>query len=83
MLVLTRRLDERIVIGTDVEVKVLGVTGDHVKLGVTAPRHIPVHRGEVFEALQAANRAAAEALVPDTAALRALLARRGSDQPRA
>ncbi len=81
MLVLTRRLDEVIVIGGDVEVKVLGVAGDHVKLGVTAPRHVPVHRGEVFEALQAANRTAAEAAAPDADALRALLSRRGPDQP--
>lgn len=75
MLVLTRRLEEAIIIGADVEVKVLAIEGDHVKLGITAPRSVPVHRAEVFGAIQDANRAAAAAAVPDAAALRTLLDR--------
>lgn len=78
MLVLSRRPDEAIIIGADVEVKVLSIEGDHVKLGVTAPRAVPVHRAEVFRAIQEANRAAAAAAVPDAAALRTLLDRRSS-----
>lgn len=73
MLVLSRRPNESIVIGEDVEVRVLAIEGDHVKLGVTAPRHVPVHRGEVYAAIQEANRAAAAVPVPDAAALRSLL----------
>ncbi len=73
MLVLSRRPDEAIIIGADVEVKVLGIEGDHVKLGITAPRAVPVHRAEVFLAIQEANRTAAEGAVPDAAALRSLL----------
>jgi carbon storage regulator len=60
MLILTRRPDERIVIGKDIEVTILEVHGDQVKLGVSAPREVKVFRREVFDAIQAENRAAAE-----------------------
>ena len=82
MLVLSRRPDEAIIIGDDVEVRVLAVEGDHVKLGVSAPRHIPVHRAEVYAAIQEANRLAAGATVPDADALRVLLQRRETPPPR-
>ncbi|HEY7137933.1 MAG TPA: carbon storage regulator CsrA [Acidimicrobiia bacterium] len=59
MLVLTRRANQSIMIGHDVIVTVLEVRGDQVRLGIRAPRHIDVHREEVFAALQAANRSAA------------------------
>ena len=59
MLVLTRRVSQSIVIGTDVVVTVLEVRGDQVRIGVSAPRDVDVHREEVFEELQEANRAAA------------------------
>lgn len=59
MLVLTRRANQSIMIGHDVVVTVLEVRGDQVRLGIRAPRHVDVHREEVFAALQAANRSAA------------------------
>ena len=59
MLVLTRHAHQSIVIGHDVVVTVLEVRGDQVRLGITAPKHIQVHREEVFVALTAANRQAA------------------------
>lgn len=59
MLVLTRHAHQSIVIGHDVVVTVLEVRGDQVRLGITAPKHIQVHREEVFLALMAANRQAA------------------------
>ena len=59
MLVLTRRVGEKIVIGNEVVIEVLSVSGEDVRLGVTAPRDTSVHRHEVFEEIQAANRAAA------------------------
>jgi carbon storage regulator len=59
MLVLTRRSNQSIVIGTDVVITVLEIHGDSVRIGVDAPRSIQVHRSEVFEAVQEANRAAA------------------------
>lgn len=61
MLVLTRRHDESIMIGDDIEVKVLEVRESHVKLGISAPRNIPVHRREVYLAIQKENIEAAKA----------------------
>lgn len=71
MLVITRKPEQSIVIGGEVEVVVLGITKDGVRLGIKAPRSVQVHRREVFEAIAAENRAAAEAKVPlqDAAAL--------------
>lgn len=61
MLVLTRRRGESIVIGDDVVVTVLEATGDSIRLGITAPREVPVHREEVLEDIRATNRRAAAA----------------------
>lgn len=60
MLVLTRKLNESIKIGDDVEVTVIGVEGDQVKLGINAPRNIDIHRKEIYLAIQEENTAAAE-----------------------
>ena len=58
MLVLTRKPGENIRIGTDVIVTVLGVRSGHVKIGIQAPRGVPVHREEVYEKIAQANREA-------------------------
>jgi carbon storage regulator len=71
VLVLSRRVGESVVIGNDVVVTVLEVRGDIIRIGVDAPREVPVHRSEVFEAIEAANKAAA---APDQAAVTALTA---------
>ena len=52
MLVLSRRKDESIMIGDDVEITIVDIRGDKVRLGITAPKTIPVHRREVYEAIQ-------------------------------
>ncbi len=52
MLVLSRQRDESIMIGDDVEITIVDVRGDKVRLGITAPKEIPVHRKEVYEAIQ-------------------------------
>ena len=52
MLVLSRKLNESIVINDDIVVTVLGVQGDRVRLGIEAPSEIPVHRQEVYEKMQ-------------------------------
>ena len=52
MLVLSRTKDESIMIGDDVEIIIVDVRGDKVRLGITAPRTISVHRKEVYEAIQ-------------------------------
>jgi carbon storage regulator len=64
MLVLSRQKDETIMIGDDVEITVVDIRGDKVRLGINAPPHIPVHRKEVYEAIQRENRAASS-LNPD------------------
>ena len=52
MLVLSRQKDESIVIGDDVEITIVDIRGDKVRLGITAPRSISVHRREVYDAIQ-------------------------------
>lgn len=61
MLILSRRLNESIVIGDEVVVTVLEVRGDHVRLGIRAPRNVTVHREEVQREIMAENRQAAAA----------------------
>ncbi|HVP10121.1 MAG TPA: carbon storage regulator CsrA [Phycisphaerae bacterium] len=58
MLVLSRQRDETIMIGDDIEITVVDIRGDKVRLGITAPSHVPVHRKEVYEAIKRENRAA-------------------------
>jgi len=65
MLVLSRKPNESIMIGDAVEVKIVEVKGDYVKLGITAPKNIPVHRKEIYEAIQRENIAAARSNVID------------------
>lgn len=52
MLVLSRQRDESIMIGDDVEITIVDIRGDKVRLGITAPKHIPVHRREIYDAIQ-------------------------------
>jgi len=67
MLVLARRLNESIIIGDDVEVVVIDIKGDQVKLGIRAPKRISVHRKEIYEEIQQENIAAMSSnLQPDT-----------------
>jgi carbon storage regulator len=58
MLALTRRIGETIVIGDDIEVTVLSVAGEQIKLGVKAPRSVSIHRKEVFDQIKEQNKAA-------------------------
>ena len=64
MLVLSRQRDESIMIGDDVEITIVDVRGDKVRLGITAPKEIPVHRREIYDAIQ---REKAEKAQTDTA----------------
>lgn len=73
MLVLTRKENESIIIGNEIEVKVLDLKDNQVKLGIVAPRAVTVHRREVYLAIQAENAQAAAAM--DPAHLTNLLAR--------
>ena len=62
MLVLTRQANQSIMIGDDIVVSVLEVHGDQVRIGIDAPRHVAVHREEIYREVQAANREAAGSL---------------------
>lgn len=70
MLVLTRKTGEKLIIGDDIEVQVLSVSGEQVKIGIKAPLSISVHRYEIYQAIKAANmEAAAHSTPPDPALL--------------
>lgn len=60
MLVLSRHRDESIMIGDDVVITIVDIRGDKVRLGIDAPQDIPVHRQEVYEAIQRENRKATQ-----------------------
>jgi carbon storage regulator len=59
MLVLSRQRDESIMIGDNVEITIVDVRGDKVRLGITAPREVPVHRREIYDTIQREKAAAA------------------------
>ena len=67
MLVLSRQRDQTIMIGDDIEITVVDIRGDKVRLGINAPSEIPVHRKEVYEAIKRENRAAASVKPEDIA----------------
>jgi carbon storage regulator len=83
MLVFTRHRDEAIVIGDGIEVRVLRIGKDGVRLGVTAAPHVPVHRKEIYELIRAANAGAAAAEGADLHDVLARLPRQGprGDEP--
>ncbi len=58
MLVLSRQRDESIMIGDNIVVTIVDIRGDKVRLGISAPTEIPVHRQEIYEAIQRENRRA-------------------------
>ncbi len=66
MLVLSRHRDESIMIGDEIVVTIVDIRGDKVRLGIDAPHAIPVHRQEVYEAIQRENRKAAQIQPSDT-----------------
>lgn len=65
MLVLTRKVNQSIIIGDDVEVVVLEVRGEQVRLGIRAPKDVTVHRKEIYEQIQEENRQAAQTRTED------------------
>lgn len=58
MLILSRLKGEKIIIGQDIVLTVLDVAGDQVRIGIEAPKDIPIHREEIYKAIQAENQAA-------------------------
>lgn len=68
MLVLSRKRDEVIKIGDDIEITVVDIRGDKVRLGITAPKEVMVHRKEVYEDIKKENQAAAQVKMEDISA---------------
>lgn len=60
MLVLTRKVGETLMLGDDIQVKVISIDGDQVKIGIDAPKTLKIYRHEIFEAIQKENEAALE-----------------------
>ena len=60
MLILSRKINEKIMIGDDISVSIIEIRGDQVRLGVDAPKSVKVFRQEVFDAIRAENKAAAQ-----------------------
>ena len=61
MLIITRRAGERIMVGDDVVVEIMEIVGNSVRVGISAPRSVPVYREEIYTAVRDENRAAADA----------------------
>ncbi|MCS0673403.1 carbon storage regulator CsrA [Cytobacillus firmus] len=60
MLVLTRRLKESIMIGDDIEISIVSIEGDQVKLGISAPKNVDIHRKEIYLSIQQENSSATQ-----------------------
>ncbi len=80
MLVLTRKIDESIIIGDNIKITVVDVRNDQVKLGIDAPREIPVHREEIYLEIQEENRRAAAQRMADLGEISKLLSNKENDQ---
>ncbi len=65
MLALSRKVNESIMIGNDVKVTILEIKGDQIKIGITAPKSIPVYREEVYIQIKEANKEAASDAVQE------------------
>jgi carbon storage regulator len=62
MLIITRRAGEKVMLGDDVVIEVMEIVGNTVRIGIQAPRSVPVYREEIWDAVRAENRAAAAAM---------------------
>lgn len=65
MLALSRKANESIMIGNDIEITILEVKGEQVKIGINAPKSVPVYREEVYEQIKEANKEAASDAVQE------------------
>jgi len=67
MLILSRKINEKIMIGDDIAISIIDIRGDQVRIGVEAPKSVKVFRREVFDAIRAENKAAAQSanVLPD------------------
>jgi carbon storage regulator len=75
MLILSRKVNEKIMIGEDISLTIIEIRGDQVKIGVEAPKSVKVFRQEIYEAIQNENKAAATS-APDLGSLSGLIIQR-------
>ena len=80
MLVLTRKSGETIRIGDEITISIVEIRGNQVKLGISAPRNVTVHREEVYELIQEQNRQAAQVRTSDKALIQNLWQKRGAGE---
>lgn len=62
MLALARKMNQSIIIGNDIEITLLEIKGDQVKLGITAPKSVPIYRKEIYAQIQEENKSAGQAV---------------------
>ena len=72
MLVVTRKKDEKLIIGNEIEIQILRIGRDNVRLGIKAPAHISIYRYEIYEAIRRENVSAAQSQIPDKATIETL-----------
>jgi carbon storage regulator len=60
MLILSRKVDEKVIIGDDIKISIIEIRGDQVRIGIDAPKKVKVFRQEVYDAIKAENRAASK-----------------------
>ena len=72
MLVVTRKKDEKLIIGNEIEIQVLRIGRDNVRLGIKAPSHISIYRYEIYEAIKQENVTAVKSQIPDKDTLEAI-----------
>ena len=77
MLVVTRKKDEKLIIGNEIEIQVLRIGRDNVRLGIKAPSHISIYRYEIYEAIKQENVSAVQSQIPDKDTLETLKGVRG------
>ena len=76
MLVLSRKTKQSIVIGDDIEITIVSIEGEQVKLGINAPKHVEIHRKEIYLAIQEANKEAVNTGIEDLKGILGLLGKK-------
>lgn len=80
MLVLSRKKNESIMIGDTIEIKIISVDGEQVRIGIEAPRNLDVYRKEIFDAIQEENRLAIKSQIQMPAAVKQLMKENKADR---